>query len=303
MQAFIKKLIQQRYLFLMSVPFIIWLIIFSYVPIWGWTMAFQNYKPGKLFFAQKWVGMANFIELWGDNRFWRDFRNTLGMSVLGIIFGTICPIILALLINEIRFRKFKRTVQTISYLPHFISWVIVANIFYSMLSPQSGIVNIILMKLGILSQPVQFMAAPSMFWGILTFASVWKEVGWGTIIYLAAIAGVDLELYEAATVDGCGRFKKMWHITIPGIMPTIIVLFILGFGALTQIGFERQMLLGNAMVQDVSEVIDLYALKFGIGSARYSLGTAVAVFNSLISLTLLVTANTIFKKLRGESVF
>lgn len=299
----VRLLVRQRYLLLMSVPFIIWLIIFSYVPIWGWTMAFQNYKLAKPFWQQEWVGLKYFRELWGDNRFWLAFRNTLGMSTLGLISGVICPILLALLLNELKFRRTKRVFQTISYLPHFISWIVISNMFIRMLSPTDGIVNDILVSLGILDKPVHFMAQPKLFWLIITVATVWKEIGWQSIIYLSAMAGIDQELYEAATVDGCSRIKKMIHITLPGISSTIIVLFIMSFGSLTQIGFEKQMLMGNTLVQDYSEVIDLYALKYGIGSARYSYGTAIGVFNSMISLVLLLIANTFFKKIRNESVF
>ena len=299
----VRILVRQRYLFLMSVPFIIWLIIFSYAPIWGWTMAFQNYKLGKPFSEQTWVGLKYFQELWGDNRFWLAFRNTLGMSTLSLVSGVVFPIALALLLNEMTFRRTKRVFQTISYLPHFISWIVISNMFIRILSPTDGIVNDLLIAVGLINEPIHFMAQPKLFWWIITLATIWKEIGWQSIIYLSAMAGIDQELYEAATVDGCGRFKKMFHITLPGISSTIIVLFIMSFGSLTQIGFEKQMLMGNTIVQDYSEVIDLYALKYGIGSARYSFGTAIGVFNSLISLFLLLVANTFFKKIRNESVF
>jgi len=303
MKNFLTNVVKQRYLFLMSVPCIIWLFIFSYILIWGWSMAFQNFKLGRSFWQQEWAGLRFFKEIWVDQRFWNAFRNTLGMSILGLITGMIFPILLALFINEIRFKTFKRTVQTISYLPHFISWVVVSNMFHKILSPDNGIVNDILLFLKIIDKPIHFMAMPSLFWGIITVATLWKEIGWSTIIYLAAIAGIDQELYEAATVDGCKRFRKMWHITLPCISGTIIILFIMAFGHLTQIGLERQMLMGNAMVQDVSEVIDLYALKFGISLGRFSFGTAIGVFNSIISLILLITANSIFKKTTDQSVF
>ena len=303
MRAFLRKVSQQRYLFFMSVPFMIWLVIFAYIPIWGWSMAFQNFKPGKMFWTQEWVGFRFFNELLTDERFLRALRNTVAMSAMGLVAGLIFPVTLALFLNEIRFQKFKRTVQTISYLPHFISWVVVTNMFMRMLSPDNGIVNEILMKMRLTDAPIHFMALPNLFWITLTLITTWKSLGWSTIIYLGAIAGVDQELYEAATADGCGRFRKMWHITLPSIRPTIIILLIISIGNLTRIGFERQLLMGNAMVQDVSEVIELYAIKFGISAARFSLGTAVSVFNSMIALVLFVTANTIFKKFSNQSVF
>ena len=302
-RRFWRQVVRQRYLFYMSVPFVIWLITFAYVPIWGWTMAFQNYKLGRSFSEQQWVGLKHFIDLWTDTRFWLAFRNTVGMSILGLITGVVFPIMLALLINEIRFSGFKRMTQTISYLPHFISWVVIANMFIKILSPVDGALNQLLMALRLVDEPIHFMAQPKLFWWIITFVSLWKEIGWQSIIYLSAIAGIDPELYEAATMDGCGRFRRMWHITVPGISSTIVVLFIMAFGSLTQIGFERQMLMGNAIVQDYSEVIDIYALKYGISSARYSFGTAIGVFNSMISLVLLFAANTFFRKVRNESIF
>ena len=299
----IRKLWEQRYLLMLSVPFMIWLVVFKYFPIWGWSMAFQKYKLGKPFLEQKWAGIQYFVELWSDARFWQAFRNTLGMSILGLITGFILPIVFALLINEVRHIHFKRSVQTISYLPHFVSWVVVANMFLKMLSVDGGIINEVLLSLNLIDNPVQWVAQPKLFWGIVTTASAWKETGWQSIIYLAAIAGIDQQLYDAATADGCGKIGKMWHITLPGITSTIIVLFIMAFGHLTQIGFERQMLMGNAVVSDYSEVIDLYILKYGVGSARYAFGTAIGVFNSLIAITLLMVANTIFRKIRGESIF
>ncbi len=300
---FWSKAWRQRYLFLMSMPFFLWLIVFKYIPIYGWITAFQDYKIWLSPWEQEWVGLKYFIEVLTDERFWRAFRNTIAMSTMGLVAGYTVPIIFALFLNEVRHKYFKRSIQTVSYLPHFVSWVVVASMFIKLLSSEGGAVNKVLISLGLLSEPVQFMAQPKLFWIIVTIASLWKELGWSTIIYLAAMAGINPQLYEAATMDGCGRFKKMWYITLPSIAPTIIILFILSFGKLTQIGFEKQLLLGNSIVMDYAEVIDLYVLKYGIGTMRYAFGTAVGVFNSLIAITLLVTANTILKKVRGESVY
>jgi putative aldouronate transport system permease protein len=297
------RLWDQRYLLILSVPFMLWIVIFKYIPIWSWIMAFQNFKFGRPFFDQKWVGLKFFRELLIDDRFWLAFRNTLGMSVLGMIFGFTLPIAFALFLNEVRSMYFKRSIQTVSYLPHFVSWVVAAGMFIKMLSVDGGVVNDILVSLHVIREPVQFMAQPKLFWLLITIAGSWKETGWNSIIYIAAIAGIDQQLYDAATVDGCGRFQKMRYVTLPGISPTIIILFIMAFGHLTQIGFEAQFLMGNAIVMDFAEVIDLYALKYGIGMARYSFGTAIGVFNSIIAITLLVTTNSIFKKIRGESIF
>ncbi len=297
------RLYQQRYLLLLSVPFIIWLIIFQYVPIWGWVIAFQNFQISQSIFHQQWVGLKYFVEALTDPEFWMSFRNTLAMSALGIITGfTITPF-LALMLNEMKNLNFKRSVQTISYLPHFVSWVVVASMVIQALSTDNGVVNSVLVKLHIFSQPVQFMAIPQLFWFIITAANVWKETGWGAIIYLAAIAGVDQELYDAATVDGCGRWRKMRYVTIPGISSTIVVLFIMAIGHLVTIGFQPMLLLGNSLVVDYSQVITLYVLKWGIDTGRYAFGTAVGIFNSLISVILLVAANTIARRVRNEGLF
>lgn len=293
-----SKLWRQRYLMLMVLPFVIWLIIFRYIPLWGWIMAFQNYKPGTSIFNQEWVGLKNFIEMFQDPEFYQVMKNTLAMSLMGLIFGFPLPIILALLLNELKNIHFKRTIQTISYLPHFVSWVVIASIISELLSP-TGVINQILQKLHITNAPIMFMAEPSYFWWIVTFSDIWKELGWNTIIYLAAITSISPELYEAATVDGAGRFRKMISVTLPGIMPTVIVLLILSIGNIINIGFERQFLLRTSATREVADVIDLYILTYGIGSGRYSFGTAAGVFKSVISLGLLVCANWLSKKLTG----
>jgi putative aldouronate transport system permease protein len=296
------KAFQQRYLYMMSLPFVIWIFIFSYVPVWGWLTAFQNYKPKNSIFDQKWVGLDNFIELFQDDRFYIVLRNTLAMSTMGLVVGFTVPVIFALLLNEMRGQFFKRSVQTISYLPHFVSWVVVAGLVSKMLSTDGGAVNQLLMWLNIIDAPIQFMAKGNWFWGIVTASDLWKEMGWNSIIFLAAMAGIDPELYEASTVDGAGRFRKMWHITLPGIRTTFMVLFILSIGHLISIGFEKQFLLGNPLVSDYSEVLDLYALKYGIQMGRYSYGTAIGIFNSVVSILLVFIANGIYKRVTKESI-
>ncbi|WP_258881631.1 sugar ABC transporter permease [Paenibacillus sp. sptzw28] len=299
---FWKLFVQQRYLYLMSIPFIAWIFVFNYLPLWGWTMAFQNFKPGKSFFDQKWVGFKHFVDLFTDDRFILIMRNTLAMSGMSLVAGFTIPIIFAVLLNEVRNQFMKRTVQTISYLPHFVSWVVVAGIVTKMLSTDGGVINQILVGLHLIDQPIQFMAKGNLFWSIVTAADVWKETGWNTIIYLAAIAGIGQELYEAARVDGASRIQQIWHITIPGIRSTIIVLLILSIGHLISIGFEKQFLLGNNLVTDYSEVLDLYALNYGLGMARFSFGTAINIFNSVVSVILLFAANGLFKRYSNESI-
>lgn len=297
-----KTLVQQKYLYLMSLPFLIWLFVFNYLPVWGWTMAFQNYKPAKSFGEQDWVGFKNFVDLFQDERFYLVLRNTLAMSVMGIIAGFIIPIAFAVFLNELKGKFLKRTVQTVSYLPHFVSWVVVAGIVTKMLSREGGIVNEILVSLNFINEPIQFMAKGEWFWGIVTASDVWKETGWNAIIYLAAIAGIDKELYEAARVDGAGRFRQIWNITLPGIRTTISVLLIMSIGHLVGIGFEKQFQLSNSLVTDYSEVLDLYALNYGINISRFSYGTAISIFTSVVSIILLLTANGIMKKITKESI-
>lgn len=297
----LKIIRRQKYLILMIFPFVVWLIIFRYIPLWGWITAFQNYKPGIPIFQQQWVGLKYFKEMFSDPEFYLVMRNTLAMSLLGLIFGFPLPIILAILINEIRHNTFKRTVQTISYLPHFVSWVIVASIVHAMLAPD-GVVNYALLKLGLIKQPILFFGEPKYFWWIVVFSDIWKELGWNTIIFLAAMTAINPELYEAAEVDGASRFRKIWHITLPGIMPTVIMILILSIGNIINIGFERQFLLRTSAVRNVSDVIDLYALDYGIRAGRFSFGTAAGIFKSVISLILLFSANKVSKKVTGHKI-
>ena len=286
----------------MILPFVIWLVIFRYLPLWGWITAFQNYKPGVPLFQQQWVGLKYFKEMFSDPEFYLVMRNTLAMSLLGLIFGFPLPILLALLINEIRNESFKRTVQTISYLPHFVSWVIVASIVHAMLAPD-GVVNYLLMQIGLIQEPILFLGEPRYFWWIVVFADLWKELGWNTIIYLAAIADVNPALYEAAEIDGAGRFKKMQYITLPCIMPVVTVILILSIGNIINIGYERQFLLRTPAVREVSEVIDLYALDYGIRAGRFSFGTAASMFKSVISLILVFSANQMSKRVSDYRIF
>lgn len=290
-----KLIKKQKFLMFMSLPFVIWIIIFKYVPLAGWTMAFQDYKPGKSFLDQTWVGLKHFKVLFNEPQFYQSLENTLAMGGLGLVFGTIFAIGFALLLNELKNIKFKKGIQTISYLPHFISWVVAASIITSMLAP-SGIVNELLMKAHLISDPINFMSDPNLFWGIVTTSDVWKEMGWNAIIYLAAITAIDPELYDAAKVDGAGRIRQIISITLPCIKPTIIVLLIISIGNLLNIGFEKQMQLGNKIVEDKSLVIDKYALDYGIGMFRYSFGTAIGIFRSVVSIILLFSANKIAKR-------
>jgi len=297
-----KRLYSQRYLLLMSVPFVVWLLVFKYIPLAGWVMAFQDFKPHLGIFNQTWVGLKHFRDLFQSPMFYQALKNTLGMSLLGLVFGFIAPIIFALLLNELRFRPFKRFAQTVSYLPHFVSWVVAANLVTSILSI-SGPLNEILLSLKIVSEPVNFMIKTEYFWWLVVFADVWKEVGWNAIIYLAAIAGIDSQIYEAADIDGANRFQKIWFITLPGISSTIIILLILNIGNIINIGFEKQFLLGNAVTATKALVLDKFALDFGIGLFRYSFGTAIGIFKSVVSIALLFLANSLAKRTGRGKLF
>ena len=293
------RLFNQRYLLLMSLPFVVWLFIFAYIPLFGWIIAFQEYKPQLGFFSQKWVGLKQFIDMFHAKMFYRALINTLGMSILGLIFNFTVTLTFALLLNELRLLFFKRITQTISYLPHFVSWVIVAAIVTNLLS-LSGPVNDLLTKIGVLKEPYNFMVQPQLFWWIVVIADVWKEMGWGAIIYLAAITGIDTQIYEAAELDGVNRRQKIFFITIPCIKNTIIILLILSIGGIINIGFERQMLLGNPLVTEKSLVLDYYSLNYGIGLFKYSYGTAISIFKSMVSILMMLGANSLAKKV-GES--
>ncbi|MNE42998.1 putative multiple-sugar transport system permease YteP [compost metagenome] len=243
--------------------------------------------------------MYHFRFLFEDEAFLRVLRNTLAMSGINLVLGFVTAIILALLLNEVRQVMFKRLVQTISYLPHFISWVVAAGIIQSTLSPD-GILNELLMKLGFIKENILFLGIGEYFWGIFGASTVWKDVGWNTIVYLAAMTMIDPTQYEAAEIDGAGRFKRMWHITLPGIKPVIIVLLIMNIGYLMESGFEPQYLLGNGMNVDFSENIDIFVLKYGIAQGNFSLSIAAGMFKTVVSFILLFAANHISKRL-GEA--
>lgn len=301
LKKFAFKLVEQRVLVLMSLPFIVWLFIFKYMPLWGWSIAFQDYKPAKSFSEQKWTGFDHFRFLFQEERFLRVLRNTLAMSGINLVLGFITAITLALLLNEVRKVAFKRIVQTVSYLPHFISWVVAASIVQTTLSPD-GIINQLLMWSGLVDkgEGILFLGIPEYFWGIFGASSVWKDVGWNTIVYLAAITMIDPAQYEAAEMDGAGRIKRMWYVTLPGIKSVIIVLLIMNIGNLLESGFEPQYLLGNGMNIDYSENLDIFVLKYGIAQGNYSLSIAAGMFKTVISFILLFAANNLAKRM-GES--
>lgn len=294
-----KIILRQRQLFFMTIPFIIFALIFYYAPLVGWFTAFQNFKPSLTLEQQAWVGWGKFEFLFSNREFLNVIRNTIAMSVLNLALGFAFSIGFALLLNEVRFIHSKKFVQTVSYLPHFLSWVIVTGIVNDVLSMETGIVNQVLVNIGAVNRPINFFANPSYFWWIVGFTNVWKGTGWGSIIYLSAITAISPDLYEAASIDGAGRFKKMKHITMPGIKPTVFILLIINIGNILNAGFEVQYLLGNGLVQSVSQTIDIYVLRYGISLFDFSLGTAAGIFKSLVSVVLIFIANR-FAKAAGE---
>jgi len=296
------KLGRQYQFVYMSLPIILYIILFTYVPLWGWTMAFQNFKLSRSFTAQEWVGLRWFRFLFNDRQFLQTIRNTICMSIINMSLGFISAIGLSLLLNEVRKILFKRAIQTVSYLPHFLSWIIVTGLVSSMLTTDGGAINRVLMFLGVIKEPVLWLSEPNYFWGIIGFTYVWKEVGWNTIIYLAAMTGIDPNLYEAADIDGCNRYQKMWSITLPCIKPTIIILLIMSIGHILDAGFELQFLLRNGMVMNVSDTIDIYVLTFGLSRNNYSLATAAGMFKNVVNICLIFIANSIAKRAGEESL-
>lgn len=294
-KSFWSKIKRQKHLIYMSLPFVLWIIIFCYTPLVGWLMAFQDYTPTKSILNQQYVGLYHFKKLFQDPLFYKAMKNTLGMGILGLIFGFLSSITFALFLNELRFTRMKKLTQTISYLPHFVSWVIVANIVRTSLAP-SGIINTILQNMNLIEKPIMFFSDKKYFWWIVTFSDVWKETGWNAIIYLAAMTSIDQSMYEAARVDGATRLQQMWNITLPAIKPVISILLIMSIGNLINIGFEKQMLLGNNVIKDAALVLDKYALDYGIGLFKYSYGTAIGIFKSVVSIILVFTFNRIAKK-------
>lgn len=299
-----KNIVKQRELILLTIPFVVYVLIFNYAPLVGWVMAFQQYKPALGIFGSEFIGLDNFKFLFVHNKdFLRVIRNTLAMGVINLVLSFVFAILFALILNEVKFAKTKKFVQTISYLPHFLSMIIIVGILKDVLSVDNGIINEILVRLHILKQPINWFTYPKLFWWIVGFTGVWKETGWNSIIYLAAITSISPDLYEAASIDGAGRFRKMCHITLPGIKPTIFILLLINIGNVLNAGFEIQYLLTNPMIQEVSQTIDIYVLKYGISLGNFSRGTAAGIFKSVVSIILIFMANQAAKAADEERLF
>ena len=297
----IKRFKKMKVLYLFLVPCIAYFVIFKYLPMYGVVLAFKDYKMSLGVLHSPWVGLENFKHFFESMYFVRIIRNTLVISFLRLILAFPAPIILALIINEISRAKFKKIIQTITYLPHFISWVVLGGIFITLLSPTRGAVNQIIKILG--GKPVYFMALNGWFLVVLISSGMWQSVGWGSIIYLSGIAGINPELYEAAQIDGASRIQKMWRITIPGLTPYIVVLFILNLGRIMDAGFDQVFNMYNSQVYEVADIIDTYVYRVGIVDGDFSYSAAVGLFKNLIGLALVIVSNASIKRVSEYSLW
>lgn len=295
---------EQRYLFLLLLPSLVWVILICYAPMTGLYMAFINYTPkGNGYFAD--LASSQFVGFdWFKYFFSTDFliimRNTLATSLLTLLFSFPLPIILAICLNEVKSAGAKKFVQTASYLPYFISWVIAANIFITFLSAD-GVINHLLMAIGFTDEQILFFQKGPYFWWIIAIANAWKVLGYNAIIYLAAVSGISQDMYEAADVDGATRVQKIWYITLPALKPTIMVLLILAIGGVLNTGFEQQLLMANDSILNYSDVLDTYAYRYGLKNGMYSYGTAVGLFKSVVSFILVMGANSLSKKFDDDN--
>ncbi|MFE5321806.1 ABC transporter permease [Paenibacillus sp. NPDC056579] len=285
----------------MLLPGILFFALFKYLPMLGAVIAFQDYQPFAGILKSQWVGIKHFHRFFTDPVFWMLFKNTLLLAVYNLVFFFPLPIILALMLNEVRKEIYKRFIQTIIYIPHFISWVVVAGLTYTMLTTEGGIVNEAIASLG--GTKINFLLSNDWFRTLITSQVIWKETGWGTIIFLAALAGVDQQLYEAARMDGANRWHQLWHVTFPAIRTTIVILLILKLGSFLDTGFEQIFLMLNSGNRDVAEVFDTYVYTSGLLNAQFSYSTAVGLFKSVVSLILVFSANALAKKFGEEGVY
>lgn len=296
------KLYKYRYLYLLIIPGIIYFIVFRYIPMYGVVIAFQDFSISKGIWNSTWVGLEQFHKLFSGFSFPAVFKNTVIISLYKLVFGFPAPIILALLLNEVKSAGFKKITQTIVYLPHFISWVILAGLIAMFLHPDTGLVNEVI-KLFNGQHAIDFLVNKSYFRGILVVTDIYKGIGWGSIVYIAAISTIDSTVYEAAMVDGANRLKQMWYITLPALKSTIVVMFILNMGGILNAGFEQILLLYNPRVYEVADVIDTYVYRNGIMSSNYSLSTAAGLFKSVISMALIIITNKIAHALEEDGLW
>jgi len=299
--GYLADLSANRTIYFMALPAVVFLLLFAYWPTLGVVLAFKKYSFAEGILGSPWVGLANFREIFDSPFFVRAVRNSLVISFMKLIVGFPFPIIIALLLNEVRLRSVKKTVQTVTALPYFISWVVLGGIVISILSPSGGIINEVLVLLG--REPVNFMVENRWFRWILVASDIWKNAGWGAIIYLAALAGIDPQQYESAMMDGANRWKQLIHITLPGLTGTIAVLLILNMGWILSAGFEQVYLLYNAAVYDSADIIETYLLRTGLSEGRFDLATAIGLFQSVVGCVMLFTVNGIVRRMGKAGVF
>jgi putative aldouronate transport system permease protein len=298
--VFVKDIIKDRWLYFMLLPGFIFFIIYKYGPMWGISLAFKNYRPFIGFFKSSWVGFENFQRFFSEPVFFQLFANTMILSLLNLTFNFPIPIIFALLLNEIKNQAFKRIIQSVTYLPHFMSWVVVAGLTYVMFTTNGGIINEAIKAIGL--EPINFLSNEKLFRPMIVGQSMWRETGWGTIVYLAALSGVDIEQYEAARIDGASRFQQLWHITLPTINIVIITMLILRLGNILDSSFDQIYNMMNELNRSVGEVFDTYVYRYGISMGELSYSTAVGVFKSLVGLVLVVGADRIAKQVGEEGI-
>ena len=310
-KTFWARLREEKYLQIMALLGIVWMLIFNYIPMYGILIAFKkNFfitTPlfSKKFFTTPWAtnhGFQHFLAFFKDDEFFNVMGNTLGISILKLAFNFTLPIVFALLLNEVRNMRFKKAIQTITYMPHFLSWVVLGGILTTWLG-EGGLFNELLIKMGVLKEGVAFLAYPKYFWAITVLSDLWKELGWSAIIYLAAISGIDQEMYEAARVDGASRWKQIWTITLPSIAPTVTIMFILAVGGLLNSNFDQILVLNNPLNAPRSNVIDIFVYQTAMRGMRYSYASAIGLFKSVIAFILLFIANQVTKKLNDTSLF
>lgn len=298
-----KRLWQHREVYLFILPAVLWFFVFCYLPMYGLLIAFKDYRYSRGILGSAWVGAKWFSRFLSDNTFWNAFTNTLRISITRLVLGFPAPIIMALMINSVRNRQYKRAVQTISYLPHFISWVVVAAMVYKILSPYQGLFNELRRMINPAAEPIFYMGQEHLFLPMLIITSLWKETGWNSIIYLAAITNIDPQLYEAADIDGARGYQMTWFITLPCMLPTIGVLLILSLGGILNAGFEQILLLQTSATVRVSEVLDTYVLHRGILQGNHSYSTAVGMTKSVITMALIIIVNRISRRTMEVSLW
>lgn len=295
-----KKIMSYKWLYIMLIPGIVYYVLFKFGPMFGLIAAFKNYQPFLGFFDSEWVGLKYFIRFFTDKSFMKLLGNTLTLSLLNLAFFFPMPILVALLLNEVKCGWFKRTVQSVVYLPHFLSWVVIVGISYTLFTSDGGIITEGLKHLGF--GQINFLSSPRWLKPMVVMQNIWKETGWGTIIFLAALAGVNLEMYEAAELDGASRLQQIWYITLPAIKTTIITMLILRMGHVMESGFDQLYNMQNAMNRDVADVFDTYVYRMGLVNGQLSYSTAVGLFKSLVGLVLVLTADKISKKVGEEGI-